>query len=217
MLIQTINCYNNPNFSAKNVFKRITNSMGRNPRTGKVMKSSKDVRLPQNSTSFQAKCIPQSMRKNIEQLMQRIDSEAVITPIGNGLNRETRVSTLDIGNKAKFKDGRFLAKKDKDNNWIPYGDGTSMIEFGKVKILSDSDGNILFCKKPFFSRWKTIFKKADAYIKTALNNYNNDNVIIKTKKEKVRVSEESIQEAGKHIMATFDALSQMVKGLLSGK
>ena len=130
------------------------------------------------TNTFKARKMPAELSINIGKLRMNMYSDSFIKK--DEIKKQIfRIRSLDINGEAKFKDGRFLAKKDKNENWIPYGENTSMIEFGRVKIISDSDGNIIFSRKPFFSRWSSVLKKAGEYIQTALDNYGNDKIVVK--------------------------------------
>lgn len=126
----------------------------------------------QNDTNFKSKpkYLSPKLRKRIIDLKQKMEDETVIlkTRVSDQI---IRVRSLSIQDEAVFKNGKYLAKRDKQNKLIPYGKDTSMIEFGKVRMIVKDSGEIIEYKKPFFKSWDKILKQASDYINHALDYY----------------------------------------------
>ena len=161
-----------------------------------------------NQNTFQAKSLPAKLQKNINRLKLRMDADAVILQ-SKEMKQTVRVRGLDIDGEAKFKDGRFLAKRDKHKNLVPYGEDTVMIEFGKVKFVADSNGNIIFHRKPFFTGWKGIFEKADEYVQTALDNYKNADRVVKQMNKQEALTDEGKKQLKKEYQKVMDIFNKL--------
>ena len=162
-----------------------------------------------NDNTFKAKCLPKDLQGNISLLKKRIDADAVVLQTKDS-RQIIRIRSLDVDGEAKIKDGRFLARRDKHKNLVPYGSDTIMIEFGKVKIISDSNGNIIFHKKPLFTKWAEVFEKAGQYVQSALENYKNPQRVIKHEHKQENLTDEGknkLQEEYKRIMHIFNKIN----------
>ena len=161
-----------------------------------------------NDNTFKAKTIPTALRRDIACLRTRMDADAVILQTQER-KQVVRIRSLDINGEAKFKDGRFLARKDKNKKFVPYGADTAMIEFGKVKFITDSNGNIIFHKKPFFVTWKNIFEKAALYIKTALDNYKDNQIVVKQVNKQESLTPEGKKQLEKEYQKVMDVFNKL--------
>ena len=135
-----------------------------------------------------------------------MESDTVILK-SKDFNQAINTRGLSINNgEATFKDGKFLAKRNKQKELVPYGNDTAMIEFGNVRIISNGNGEIIEHKKPFLKKWSEIIEEADKYIKYALDNYNNETVVQKLTQKKESLNENGKKQAQK-IMEIFDSLN----------
>lgn len=158
------------------------------------------------NTNFQAKFLPKKLCQNITDLKTRMECDTVILR-GQDFNQVISTRGLSINNgEAIFKNGKFLAKRDKNNKLVPYGTDTAMIEFGKVRIISKDNGEIIEHKKPFFKKWNEIIEQADKYIRCALENYSNESIVTKISNKKDTLNENGKKQAQK-VMEIFDSLN----------
>ena len=158
------------------------------------------------NTGFQAKYLPENLCRKITDLKTRMDLDTVIIK-GKDINQIVSTRGLIINNgEATFKHGKFLAKRDKSNKLVPYGADTAMIEFGKIRIISKDDGEIIEHKKPFYKTWNDIIEQADKYVKCAIENYGNEKMVTKISNKKETLTENGKKQAQK-LMELFESLN----------
>ena len=160
------------------------------------------------STNFQSKkkFLPQDLSISMRLLKNNMRKETIVIK-SNDIERTINVRSLNInGGEAVFKDGRFLATRDKNNNLVPCGSNTSMLEIGKVRILSKDNGEVIDRRKPFFKRWKSVLKDAKHYIETALINYDDINIVQKQLNKNDTLTKSGKINAEK-VMKLFDSLN----------
>ena len=159
-----------------------------------------------NSINFQAKFFPKSICKNAGDLKNLMRQETIILT-GRDINQTISTRGVSIENgKATFKDGKFLARRNKENKLVPYGACTSMIEYEKVRVIFKDDGEIIEHNKPFFKAWEAIVQEIDMFIKQALANYNDPNVVLKLSNKKETLTENGKKQAQK-LMSIFDSIN----------
>ena len=169
----------------------------------------------QAGTNFKSK--PQSisaeLRRGMVDLKRKMESETVI--LKKGISTQIiNVRGLDINEKAIFKNGKFLAKRNKNNKLIPYGEDVSMLEFGKARIIAKNSGEIIECKKPFYKSWTKFFQEALDYIQLALDKYNDTHIVKKIthKQDKLtKNGKEQLENEYKNLMNTFNKLNPWSK------
>lgn len=158
------------------------------------------------NTSFQSRYLPNELCRNINILKSRMENETVILK-GNGINQVINTRGISINNgEAVFKDGKYLAKRNKDNELVPYGSDTAMIEFDNIRIISNGNGEIIEHKKPFYKNWDSIIEKFNNYIKYAIENYSNENIITKISSKKEIFTPEGKKQAEK-VMEIFNSIN----------
>jgi len=163
-----------------------------------------------NSINFQAKFFPKSICKNASDLKTLMGQETIILR-GKDINQTIYTRGVSIENgKVTFKDGRFLAKRNKENKLVPYGADTSMIEYEKVRVIFKDNGEIIEHNKPFFKTWETIAQEMDMFIKQALANYDNPNVVLKLTNKKETLTDNGKKQVQK-LMSIFDSINPFGK------
>ena len=168
------------------------------------------VQRVQQDINFKGKNIPNSLHRNIMALKQRMELDTVIIR-GKDFNQTINVRGITINNgEVIFKDGKFLAKRNKQKKLIPYGEDTAMIEFENVRILSNGKGEIIEYKKPIWKRWDKVFKQAENYVQYALENYRDDNIVEKQCRKKETLTKNGVEQVQK-IMKLFDELNPFGK------
>lgn len=82
---------------------------------------------------------------------------------------------IDIDNEASFIDQRFLIGKSDDIF------GESSLKFGKTALTIDNKtGKIVKYKKSLFQSWKNVLQQSSEYLKTACENFHNNDIVKKT-------------------------------------
>ena len=163
------------------------------------------IQMIQPELSFRERYLPQKLLRDITALKHRMEQDTVIIQ-DNTFRKTIYTRGLSINNgEATFKDGKFLAKRIKDV-LTPYGKDTAMIEFDNVRIISDSNGEIIEHKKPFLKSWHKIYEQAETYVRFALENYSNDRIISKQYKKLETANKGDIQQA-KKIKEIFDSIN----------
>ncbi len=116
---------------------------------------------------------------NMQKLLGKMNNETVYTSTGKTFESKV-LRKINVENKARFTDKRFLV--DKSNN--VYGEST--LTFDNTELAIDNtSGEITNYKKPFFKSWKNIISKAEEIISTAVNNFDNNNIV---KKNFIKIS-----------------------------
>lgn len=170
----------------------------------------------QSETNFKAKpkYITPALRQGMVNLKTKMESETVIIK-GRLADQTISVRGVEIQDNAVFKNGKFLAKKDKKNKkLVPYGSDTSMVEFGKVRIIARDGGEFIEGKKPFYKSWSKVFEQANEYIQFAIDNYNDRYAVKKVTQKKENLTslgkQQMIFEYNK-IMALFNKINPWSK------
>ena len=169
----------------------------------------------QSNTNFKSKprFVNSNLRKGMLDLKRNMEAETIILKTKTS-NQTINVRSIEIKDEAVFKNGKFLAKRDKNNKLIPYGENTSMIEFNRVRILAHDSGEIIECKKPFYKSWTKIMQQAADYIQLALDNYNNFNIVKKITQKKENLTlfgKQELQNEYNKIMDDFNKLNPWSK------
>lgn len=166
----------------------------------------------QNKNTFKStpRYVSPPLRDGMVMLKRLMEAETVVLKT-NMSEQVINTRGIDIDNKATFKLGKFLAKKDKKlKKMIPYGEATSMLEFNGVRIIIDDNGKIIEHKKPFYKPWGYILEEAAGYIQYAVSNFTNHNCIkrITQKKEKLTpLGKQQLKTEYKKIMNIFDKIN----------
>lgn len=165
----------------------------------------------QSNINFRAKYLPKTMCDNINILKLLMEKDTIILK-GKDFNQVINTRGLSINNgEATFKNGKYLAKRNNKNELVPYGVDTAMLEFGNVRIISNGNGEIIEHKKPLLKSWDSIIEKANKYIQYALDNYKNNDLVIKITNKKETLTENGEKEAQK-FMNLFESLNPFGKG-----
>ena len=163
-------------------------------------------KIESTNVNFEKRYIPLNLSRNMMTLKNRMEQDTLILT-GEDFKRVISVRSLVInGGDAVFKDGKFLARRNSKKQLVPYGQDTAMIEFDGVRIISDSNGVILDHKKPFFKSWDKIFEKANEYVRTALDNYNNAQIVEKQQEKKETLTKNGLNKA-KEVLNIFESLN----------
>ena len=165
----------------------------------------------QKNTNFMGKTLflPADLRNGMLHLKNKMEAETIILSTKASI-QTISVRGLEIKDKFIFKNGRFLAKRNKQNKLVPYGNNTSMIEFNNVKLITKDDGEIIEKKKPLFKSWTKIFEQASEYIQFALNNYNDEKAVSKIMQKKDSLTphgKEQIKQEFNKIMDIFNKIN----------
>ena len=116
---------------------------------------------------------------NVQKLLNKMNNETVYNATGDTFESKV-LGRINIKNEAGFTDKRFLLAK--SNKLF----GESTLDFDKTKLVIDNtNGEITEYKKPFFKSWREVLSKAEDLIFTAVNNFDNNEIV---KKKFVKVS-----------------------------
>jgi len=149
----------------------------------------------QSNTNFNARYLPEKLSTDIAYLKRLMEADTVIVK-GQDFNKVIYTRSLSINNdEAVFKNGKFLARRNKKDELVPYGADTAMIEFGSVRIITNGNGEIIEHKKPILKKWESIFKEAEQYIQCAIDNYNNNKIVKKICNKKECLTEGGLRQA----------------------
>ena len=164
-----------------------------------------------SSTNFTAKplYLTPALRNGMTTLKTKMEAETIILKTKTS-NLVINVRALEIQDKAVFKNGKFLAKRDKQNKLVPYGEDTSMIEFDGVRIIAKDNGEIIEEKKPFYKSWSGVLEQAAEFIQLALNNYGNQDIVKKVTQKKetlTSLGKQQIEGEYNKIMDVFNKLN----------
>ena len=155
------------------------------------------------------KYVTPEILKDANYLIKKMHSEKTYTETTSNFIKKTEVRGLKIKD-ATFKDGQFLAKRNSKNELIPYGKDSSMLEFGETRlIINNSTGQIIEHKKPFFKTWKSIFSQVRKIITTAVNNYDNDNIVKKIVHHGAGLTENGKIKAANELKNIFDTFKNI--------
>ena len=136
------------------------------------------IKEVQSNIEFGNRKYPSVLTKNISILKNKMETETInVQRWQNDTN--IKVRALGIDGYAIFRDGKYFVKRTPENVLIPYGNGTTLLEFGKVKLVSDANGKIIEHEKPFYKTWNKVFNQAQYYISRAITNYDNPSIITK--------------------------------------
>lgn len=165
------------------------------------------VQSIQSNKNFKANPIflSPALSQGMKNLKNKMEAETVIVR-SKDFNQVIRVRGLQIQDKAVFKNGKYLAKKDKNNKMVPYGENTSMLEFNGVRIIARDDGSVIEHKKPLFKSWTNILEQAENFIQFALNNYNNESCIKRIVQKKETLTPFGKKQA-EQVLNIFDKLN----------
>ena len=125
------------------------------------------------SVNFNAKqrFLSPETTKNMQTLLSKMNKETVLQQ-GENTFKSDILTGVNIGGDGLFIDRRFLVGP--SNKLI----GFSELDMGKTKLLIDNmSGRVNAIRKPFYKNWSGIIKKAADLIKTAVDNFDDKNVV----------------------------------------
>jgi len=141
--------------------------------------------------SFEAKqrFLNESQKFNLKMLLGRMTSEST-AEIGEYRFTSNMLQCVKIGKKSQFFDERFLAQP--SYKMV----GRSTLKMGRTSLTFDNKtGEIIDYKKPFYSLWSRVIKKAEEVMQLANDNFNNKKVV-----EKRFISIEGFTSKGAELM-----------------
>lgn len=159
------------------------------------------------SQNFQAKpkFVSNNLLENSKQLLEKMRAEKTYRS-NSDCWESTAVRALNIDNQASFKDGKYLAKLNKEGNLVPYSDKVVMFEHDKSRILFLNNGIIIDYKKPFFMRWKQLMETAETYVSQGLKFYNKPKCV-----EKVYFTSQGVKRAKDFVEKITDDIERRFK------
>lgn len=169
-----------------------------------------NVNCVQNITfESKVKYIPQETALNLGKLLRTMDKDTLKYTNGDFAYLH-EVKSLTVPKEGSIKRGKYLAKRNKFDELIPYGDNTTMLEMNKARLIINNDtSKIIEYKKPFFMSWNNLFKKADLLIIEALNNYHNVDRVIRKVVQRKCLSELGTIKAQNELKPIFDFIHRM--------
>ena len=120
--------------------------------------------------------ITPQMQNNVQDLLTRMNSE---TKENSNAYRTCAafVKSIKYKDEAEFTDGRMIFKKVSPEEQMVK---ESFLQINKTSLVIDNKtGEIIEHRKPFFSRWSKIMKKAEKYLNLLKNNYDNPELVKK--------------------------------------
>ena len=109
----------------------------------------------------------------VQKLLKKMNNETVYNATGDTFESKV-LGRININNEAGFTDKRFLVAKSDELF------GESTLNFDKTELVIDNtSGEIKEHRKPFFKSWKKVLSKAEELISTAIDNFDNNDVVRK--------------------------------------
>lgn len=125
--------------------------------------------------TFQAKqrFLSLEAKKNMQALLRKMNNETVMDCTETTFSSKM-LTGIKINKDSAFYDRRFFCAPSKDLT------GFSELVTGKTELLLDNmSGAVKALHKPFFKRWSGIMKNAEEILKTAVENFDNNEVVEK--------------------------------------
>lgn len=159
---------------------------------------------------MKTRVVSNRIQENTRLLLEKMRSEKTYLS-NNECWESSAVRALNIDGKAKFKDGIYLAKRNKQDKLVPLGENISMLELGKSRITFYQNCKVADFKKPFYVSIKSLMQKAEKYLTIALNSYNNPEKVEKIILKKEGLTLLGISKAKTYFADIFDSMGQMFK------
>lgn len=165
------------------------------------------------SNSFEAKpkYIPQDLSENMGTLIRKMRAETKTSTTGD-IWQSTHVRGVTVKDGGSIKDGKFLARRNEADELVPFGENFTMIEMGKSRlIINNQTRELVEHKKPFFTSWNSIYRKASLLILDALNHYSNPDFVQKIFIKKEGLTQSGAEKADKALKPLFDFIDGMIE------
>lgn len=133
------------------------------------------IQQVQSNPAFSAKqrFLTPEAKKNMQTLLHKMNKETLMDCTETTFSSKM-LTGIKINKDSAFYDNRFLAGKSEDLT------GFSELITGKTQLLFDNvSGAVKALHKPFFQRWSDIMANTESILKTAVENFDNNEVVEK--------------------------------------